>query len=78
MFPEKIKKMDLKKEYIKIISERVALKEADFSHTEKEIVNLGFDMVKEKIDEIRELNEEIIRLKIEISNLKAYADDKDY
>jgi hypothetical protein len=35
-------------------------------------------MVKEKIDEIRELNEEIIRLKIEISNLKAYADDKDY
>ena len=31
MFPEKIKKMDLKKEYIKIISERVSLKEDDFS-----------------------------------------------
>lgn len=70
--------MDLKKEYIKIVSQRILLKEEDFSHTEKEIVNLGFDMVKEKIDEIRELNDEIIRIKIEISNLKAYADDKDY
>lgn len=70
--------MDLKKQYIKIISEKITLNEEDFSHIEKEIVNLGFNMVKEKIDEIRELNEEIIRLKIEISNLKAYNDDGDY
>jgi hypothetical protein len=70
--------MDFKKEYIRIISEKTLLKEEDFSHTEKEIANIGFGMVKEKIDEIRELNDEILRLKIEISNLKSYSDDKDY
>ena len=70
--------MNLKKEYIKIISEKISLKEDDFSHIEKEIVNLGFDMVKEKIGEIRDLNDEIIRLKIEILNLKAYNDDRNY
>lgn len=70
--------MDLKKEYTRIISEKISLKEGDFSHTEKEIANIGFDMVKEKIDEIRDLNDEIIRLKIEISNLKSYSDNKDY
>lgn len=70
--------MDLKKEYTRIISEKISLKEADFSHTEKEILNIGFNMVKEKIDEIRELNDEIIRVKIEILNLKSYSDDKDY
>lgn len=70
--------MDLKKEYTRIISEKISLKEADFSHTEKEILNIGFDVVKEKIDEIRELNDEIIRVKIEILNLKSYFDDKDY
>jgi hypothetical protein len=70
--------MSLKKEYTKIMEKRISIKEEDFSHTEKEIINLGFVMVKEKIDEIRELNEEIIRLKIEISNLKAYNDNNDY
>jgi hypothetical protein len=70
--------MSIKKEYIKIIENKISIKVEDFSHTEKEIVNLGFDIIKEKIDEIRELNDEIIRLKIEISNLKSYADDKDY
>lgn len=70
--------MDLKKEYTRIISEKISLKVADFSHTEKEILNIGFDIVKEKIDEIRELNDEIIRVKIEISNLKSYSDYKDY
>jgi hypothetical protein len=70
--------MDLKKEYTRIISEKISLKEDDFSDIEKEIVNIGFYMVKEKIDEIRELNDEIIRLKIEISNLKSYNDDSDY
>jgi hypothetical protein len=70
--------MNLKKEYTRIISEKISLKEDDFSDIEKEIVNIGFYMVKEKIDEIRELNDEIIRLKIEISNLKSYNDDSDY
>jgi hypothetical protein len=70
--------MRLKKEYTKIMERRISIKEEDFSHTEKEIINLGFVMLKEKIDEIRELNEEIIRLKIEISNLKAYNDNNDY
>lgn len=70
--------MDLKKEYTRIISEKISLKEADFSLTEKEIANIGFNMVKQKIDEIRDFNDEIIRLKIEISNLKSYYDNKDY
>ena len=70
--------MSLKKEYVKIIESKIPIKEENFSHTEKEIINLGFDMVKEKIDEIRELNEEIIRLKIEVANLKSYNDNNDY
>ena len=70
--------MNLRKEYIKIISSKTLVKEDDFSDTEKEIIEIGFDMVKEKIDEIRELNDEIRRLSIELSNLKSSLDDSDY
>ena len=70
--------MNLRKEYIKIISSKTLIKEDDFSDTEKEIIEIGFNMVKEKIDEIRELNDEIRRLSIELSNLKSSLDDIDY
>jgi hypothetical protein len=70
--------MNLRKEYIKIISSKTLVKEDDFSDTEKEIIEIGFNMVKEKIDEIRELNDEIRRLSIELSNLKSSLDDSDY
>ena len=70
--------MNLRKEYIKIISSKTLIKEDDFSDTEKEIIEIGFNMVKEKIDEIRELNDEIRRLSIELSNLKSSLDDSDY
>ena len=52
MFPEKIKKMDLKKEYIKIISERASLKEDDFSFCPEittKVSNLGYTIFEVKI-----------------------------
>lgn len=70
--------MDLKKEYIKIISSKTLIKDQDFTDTEKEIINIGFDMVKDKIDEIRELNDEIRRINIELLNLRSSLDDSNY
>jgi len=38
----------------------------------------GFDLLRERLDEMKILNDEIKRLNIELANLKSYNDDGEY
>ena len=68
----------LKKEYSKIISDRLLICFEDLSSTELLIIDHSFDIIESKVKEIKELNDMIYRLNIEIRNLKSYNDNKDY
>jgi recombinational DNA repair ATPase RecF len=70
--------MNLKEEYTRIICKNILLKKEDLSHIEEEIISIGFDILNEKINEIKDLNQEIVRLNIEIANLKSYTDNNEY
>lgn len=50
----------------------------ELNEVEMEIMDAGFELMKEKLEDIKILNDEIKRLSIENANLKAYNDDKDY
>jgi hypothetical protein len=50
----------------------------ELNEVEMEIIDAGFELMKEKLEDIKILNDDIKRLSIENANLKAYNDDKDY
>jgi len=68
----------LKKEYNKIICDRLLICFEDLSSTELLIIDHSFDIIESKVKEIKELKDLIYRLNIEIRNLKSYNDNKDY
>jgi hypothetical protein len=50
----------------------------ELNEVEMEIIDAGFELMKEKLEDIKILNDDIKRLSIENANLRAYNDDKDY
>lgn len=50
----------------------------ELTENEKTILEIGYGMFQEKLDDMKLLQDEIVRLSIENANLKAYNDDRDY
>jgi hypothetical protein len=42
------------------------------------ILELGFELFQEKLDDMKILQDEIKRISVENANLRAYNDDRDY
>ena len=68
----------LKKEYNKLICDRVGIIYDDLQPVERQIMDISFDIIESKVKEMKELNDMIYRLNIEIRNLKSFQDDKEY
>ena len=68
----------LRDQYYDIILGKVMIPKEDLNEVEMEIIDAGFELMKEKLEDIKILNDEIRRLSIENANLKAYNDDKEY
>jgi hypothetical protein len=67
-----------RQKYTEGVLNHLLIKEEDLTETEKEIITYGFDLLQERLDEMKILNDEIKRLNIELANFKSYNDDKDY
>ncbi len=50
----------------------------ELTENEKMILELGYDLFQEKLDDMKILQDEITRLSVEIANLKSYNDNNDY
>ena len=48
----------LKEDYIKLVCEKLLIKKEDLTQTEKEIIEFSFQLIEEKLLEIKDLNEE--------------------
>ena len=68
----------LKDQYYDLVTGRITVSKEDLTKTEIEIIELGFDLMEEKLEDIKILKDNIKRLSIENANLRAYNDDKDY
>ncbi len=67
-----------RQKYTEGVLNHLLIKEEDLTDTEKEIITYGFDLLRERLDEMKILNDEIKRLNIELANLKSYNDDGGY
>ena len=68
----------LKDQYYDLVTGRITVSKEDLTKTEIEIIELGFDLMEEKLEDIKIIKDNIKRLSIENANLKAYNDNKDY
>ena len=68
----------LKDQYYDLVTDRIKVSKDDLTENEIRIIEFGFELMKEKLEDLKILNDDIKRLSIENANLKAYNDDKDY
>ena len=67
-----------RQKYTEGVLNYLIINEEDLTETEKEIITYGFNLLQERLDEMKILNDEIKRLNIELANLKSYNDDGEY
>jgi len=67
-----------RKEYNSRVCERLAIIYDDLQPTELQIMDISFDIIESKLEEIKLLRDELYQKNIEIRNLKAFNDDGDY
>ena len=68
----------LKDQYYDLVTDRIKVPKDDLTENEISIIEFGFELMKEKLEDLKILNDDIKRLSIENANLRAYNDDKDY
>jgi hypothetical protein len=68
----------MRPEYMKYVSEKIMIPIEDLSDIEMEIINITFDLFKEKVDDIKMLNDDINKLQNAYLNLKSSLDDNNY
>lgn len=66
--------VSLKEEYTRLVADKLTISVDDFTADEKRIIDVGFKLLLEKIEELAELNRYVYRLETEIKNLKAMHD----
>ena len=65
----------LKERYIEMMSNRISVSVEDLTDNELSIINYGFELFSEKMEDIKILQDENRRISVELSNLKAFNDD---
>lgn len=68
----------LKQEYVKLLCNYITVCEEDLNDNESKLIEESYILFKNKLNDIKILNDEVYRLKIELANLRAMLDDKDY
>ena len=68
----------LKEQYLDLVIDRITVSKEDLTEVEEQIINIGYELLSEKLEDIKILNDEIKRISLELANLKAYQDEDDY
>lgn len=65
----------LKEQYIKLMADKISISIEDLSKTEKELIDFGYELFSEKMEDIKILNDELRRVSVDLANMKSYRDD---
>ena len=65
----------LKEQYIEMMANKISVSVGDLTENEKTIIESGWILFSEKMEDIKILQDENRRISIELVNLRAYKDD---
>ena len=65
----------LKRQYVEMMCNKLSLSYEDLTENEIELINSGYVLFEEKMEDIKILNDDIRRISIELANLKSYIED---
>lgn len=60
-----------------MMADKISVSIEDLTNTEVTLIDAGFTILEEKLEDLKLLNDEIRRLSIELANLKIYTEDLD-
>jgi hypothetical protein len=72
---EKFEIKTLKERYIEMMSNKISLNIEDLTDNEMSIIEYGYTLFSEKLEDIKILEDENRRISIELANIKSYRDD---
>lgn len=67
----------LRDRYTKMMADKISVSIEDLTPTEKGLIDYGYELFSEKMEDIKILEDENRRISIELANLKSYNDDLD-
>lgn len=65
----------LKERYFEMMSNKISVSLDDLTDNEKTLIEAGFDLFSEKLEDIKILDDENKRISIELANLKSFNED---
>jgi hypothetical protein len=65
----------LKEQYIEMMANKISVSIEDLTENEKNIIEAGYQLFSEKMEDIKILNGENRRISIELVNLKSFSED---
>lgn len=68
----------LKEQYIELMANKISVSVDDLTDNEKVIIEAGFELFSEKMEDIKILNDENKRISIELLNLRSSNDNTPY
>ena len=68
----------LKEQYVELMTNKISVSVDDLTDNEKAIIEAGFELFSEKLEDIKILNDENKRISVELANLRASNDDTPY
>jgi hypothetical protein len=65
----------LKEQYIEMMANKISVSIEDLTENEKNIIEAGYQLFSEKMEDIKILNDENRRISIELANIKSFNED---
>lgn len=65
----------IKERYIEMMANRISVSVEDLTDNEMSIIEYGYTIFSEKLEDIKILEDENRRISVELANIKSYRDD---
>ena len=65
----------IKERYVEMMANRISVSVGDLTDNEMSIIEYGYTIFSEKLEDIKTLEDENRRISVELANIKSYRDD---
>lgn len=65
----------LKEQYRDLVVDKLSISKEDLTETEDTIIDIGYNLLVEKLEDIKILQDELRRVSIDLANMKAFNSD---
>jgi len=65
----------LKEQYSDLVTEKLSISKEDLTETEETIIDIGYNLLVEKLEDIKLLKDELRKVSIDLANMKSFIKD---